>query len=310
MRVMNVRVMWASLWEMSLFVVTYVSARSHDPIASTFSWSVTGTWVSSVFQPTTFLATSALHRHRPVALAQRLPDQLEPVRRGRQNPVHLVGDLRLPVFSGPLRGHPPVRADRIEGQPDLVGEKPQRLIHTLVTLIEWQVTTVPAKRLQLQSRVPERELAAGVLLTQVQRLSHQLVVTAPRDLPDHLHHWVHGAPPGAGRSVGVLRRLRNPGPALPPEPTSHHQHHQKPSQHGQFPPLRPAANGSTDRSISHGRSWSTGSYTASEPVVRAFTAGRSQAGTGRDLLGAGESVGGCSRARGPLAPRASSNHSR
>ncbi|MCX4428759.1 hypothetical protein [Streptomyces mirabilis] len=103
--------------------------------------------------------------------------------------MHFVGDPRLPVFGGPLRGHPPVRPDGIEGQPDLLCVPPQRVLHTLVTLVKRQVTAVRAKRLQLQSRVPERELAAGVLLHHhVQRLGHQLVVTAPRDLPDHLYH--------------------------------------------------------------------------------------------------------------------------
>jgi hypothetical protein len=38
-----------------------------------------------------------------------------------------------PVFGGPLRGHPPVRTDGIEGQPDLVREQPQRLLHTITT---------------------------------------------------------------------------------------------------------------------------------------------------------------------------------
>lgn len=53
---------------------------------------------------------------------------------------------------------------------------------------------------------------AGVLLHQVQRIGHQPVVTTPRDLPDHLHRGGHGAPPGAGRRVGVLAPASEPRP--------------------------------------------------------------------------------------------------
>lgn len=53
---------------------------------------------------------------------------------------------------------------------------------------------------------------AGVLLHQVQRIGHQPVATTPRDLPDHLHRGSHGAPPGAGRRVGVLAPASEPWP--------------------------------------------------------------------------------------------------
>lgn len=57
--------------ELDALLAAHAAAHGSSPspssrIASTFSCVVTGTRTSSVFQPTTFFATSALHRRRPV----------------------------------------------------------------------------------------------------------------------------------------------------------------------------------------------------------------------------------------------------
>ena len=75
----------------------------------------------------------------------------------------------MPVLGGPLRGHPPlVRAVQKDGPISSANNRSDSS-PPWFTLVKRQMTAVPAKRLQLQSGVPEPESAAGVLLHHVQR---------------------------------------------------------------------------------------------------------------------------------------------